>query len=727
MSRLLIISNRLPLNVEKRDGKLHFQPSLGGLATALGAFYKSRPSLWIGWPGIEQEKVEKGEEKEIEDKLAEERCYPVFLSGKDVDDFYFGFCNQTIWPLFHYFPQYVEYDPVLWQAYQRVNEIFADAIVSVAREDDIFWVQDYHFMLLPKLIRDRLPKATIGFFLHIPFPAYEVYRLLPWRREILEGLLGANLVGFHTHDYVWHFLNSTRNLLGGSSSMGWITTPDRVSKADVFPIGIGYEHYSTIARSPEVDAEVEKFREKLGDRKIIVSVDRLDYSKGIPNRLEAYGLFLEKHPEYREKVVFILVIGPSRIKVQRYAELKQQIEEMVGTINGKFGTIGWVPVEYLYSPIPYHALLGLYKMADVCPITPVRDGMNLVAKEYLATKIDGRGVLILSETTGAAREMGDAIIINPNNIEEIAQAFADALTMPEKEQIERNRAMQERIKRYDISRWAKDFIDKLHETVKMKVGTVLEPMPAKTRGELTDQFQKARRRLLLLDYDGTLVPFAETPEKARPDAELLKLLAELNNNARNEVVLISGRDKNTLDKWLGGLKTAMVAEHGVWMKAKGGEWGMMTGLSDDWKDEVRAVLKLAVDRIEGSLIEEKDYSLAWHYRKANPRISERHIREIVNDLLNLTANSNLKVLEGSKVVEVKSANLNKGSTAEQWISRQDWDFILAIGDDVTDEDLFRALPENAWSIKVRPGVSAAKFSLDSPDEVRSLLKELMVK
>ena len=727
MSRLLIISNRLPLNVEKRDGKLHFQPSLGGLATALGAFYKSRPSLWIGWPGIEQEKLAKGEEKEIEDKLAEERCYPVFLSGKDVDDFYFGFCNQTIWPLCHYFPQYVEYDPAMWQAYQRVNEIFADAVVSVAKKDDIFWVQDYHFMLLPKLIRDRLPKANIGYFLHIPFPSYEVYRLLPWRREILEGLLGANLVGFHTHDYVWHFLDSTRNLLGYSSSMGWITTPDHVSKADVFPIGIGYEHYSTIAKSPEVDAEVKKFRAKLGDRKVIVSVDRLDYSKGIPNRLEAYGLFLEKNPEYREKVAFILVIGPSRIRVPHYAELKRQIEETVGTINGRFGTIGWTPLEYLYSPIPYHALLGLYKMADVCPITPVRDGMNLVAKEYLATKIDGKGVLILSETTGAARELGDAIIINPNNIEEIAQSFADALKMPEKEQIERNRAMQERIKRYDVSRWAGDFIDKLHETVKVEVGTVPEPMPDKTRGELTDQFQKTQRRLLLLDYDGTLVPFAKTPEEARPDAELLKLLAELNNSAKNEVVIISGRDKNTLDKWLGGLKTAMVAEHGVWMKAKGGDWEMMTGLSDDWKDEVRVILKLAVDRIEGSLIEEKDYSLAWHYRKADPRISERHIREIVNDLLNLTANSNLKVLEGSKVVEVKNANLNKGLTAQQWLSRQGWDFVLAIGDDVTDEDLFKALPQNAWSIKVRPGISAARFSLVSPDEVRALLKELMVK
>ncbi len=727
MSRLLIISNRLPLNVERRDGKLHFQPSLGGLATALGAFYKSRPSLWIGWPGIEQEKLKKGEEKEIEDKLAEERCYPVFLSEKDVDDFYFGFCNQTIWPLCHYFPQFVEYDPVLWQAYQRVNEIFADAIVGVAKKDDIFWVQDYHFMLLPKLIRDRLPKATIGFFLHIPFPSYEVYRLLPWRREILEGLLGANLVGFHTHDYVWHFLNSTRNLLGYRTSMGWITAPDHVSKADVFPIGIGYDYYSGIARSPEVAAEVKKFKEKLGDRKIIVSVDRLDYSKGIPNRLEAYGLFLEKHPEYREKVVFILVIGPSRIRVQRYAELKQQIEEMVGTINGRFGTIGWTPLEYIYNPIPYHALLGLYQIADVCPITPVRDGMNLVAKEYLATKIDGKGVLILSETTGAARELGDAIIINPNNIEEIAQAFADALTMPEKEQVERNRAMQERIKRYDVSRWAGDFIDKLHETEKVEMGAVPEPMPGKARGELTVQFQKARKRLLLLDYDGTLVPFARTPEEAKPDAELLKLLAELNSDARNEVVLISGRDKNTLDRWFGSLKTGMVAEHGVWMKAKGGDWGKMAGLSDDWKDEVRIIMKLAVDRIEGSLIEEKDYSLAWHYRRANPRISERHIREIANDLLNLTANSNLRVLEGSKVVEVKSANLNKGSTAQQWLSRQDWDFVLAVGDDVTDEDLFRALPGNAWSIKVRPGLSAAKFSLDSPDEVRALLKTLAVK
>ncbi|MBU2536635.1 MAG: bifunctional alpha,alpha-trehalose-phosphate synthase (UDP-forming)/trehalose-phosphatase [Chloroflexi bacterium] len=727
MSRLLIISNRLPLNVERKDGKLQFQPSLGGLATALGAFYKSRPSLWIGWPGIEQEKLQKGEEKEIEDKLAEERCCPVFLSGKDVDDFYFGFCNQTIWPLFHYFPQFVEYDPNLWQAYQKVNEIFADAIVNVAREDDIFWVQDYHFMLLPKLIRDRLPKATIGFFLHIPFPSYEVYRLLPWSREIVEGLLGANLVGFHTHDYVWHFLNSARNLLGYSSSMGWITTTDHVSKADVFPIGIGYEYYSSIAKSPEVDAEVKKFREKLGDQKIIVSVDRLDYSKGIPNRLEAYGLFLEKHPEYREKVVFILVIGPSRIKVQRYAELKQQIEEMVGTINGKFGTIGWTPLEYLYSPIPYHALLGLYKMADVCPITPLRDGMNLVAKEYLATKIDGKGVLILSETTGAARELGDAIIINPNNIEEIAQAFADSLAMPEKEQIERNRAMQERIKLYDIGRWAGDFINKLHETEKIETGTVPEPMSDKVKSELTGQFQKAQKRLLLLDYDGTLVPFAETPEGARPDAELLKLLGELNNNARNEVVLISGRDKNTFDKWFGSLNTGMVAEHGVWMKAKGGDWGMMTGLSNDWKDEARAIMKLAVDRIEGSLIEEKDYSLAWHYRKANPRISERHIREIANDLLNLTANSNLKVLEGSKVIEVKNANLNKGLTAQQWLSRENWDFVLAIGDDVTDEDLFKALPENAWSIKVRLGVSAAKFSVDSPDEVRALLRELMVK
>jgi trehalose 6-phosphate synthase/phosphatase len=724
MSRLLIVSNRLPFNVEKKGGKLNFQPSLGGLASALVGFYKSRPSLWIGWPGIELEKV-KDEEKTITDKLSSEQCHPVFLSAQDVEDFYFGFCNQTIWPLFHYFPEYVEYNPDLWQAYQRVNEIFADAVVDVARKDDIIWVHDYHFMLLPKLLRERLPKATIGFFLHTPFPSYEVYRLLPWRRQILEGLLGADLVGFHTYDYVWHFLTSTRILLGYEVSMGEITAADRTVKADVFPISINYEHYAGLVKSPEVQTRVKNFRGKIGDRKLIVSVDRLDYSKGILNRLQAFSLFLDKYPEYREKVVFILVIGPSRIRVEHYARLKKQMEEMVGMINGKYGTIGWMPIWYLYSPLPYPELIALYAMADLCPITPLRDGMNLVAKEYLATKVDGKGVLILSETTGAARELGEALIINPTDIEEIAEAMAEGLKMPEKEQIARNRAMQKRVRRYDVGRWANDFIDRLLDFRKSQTRVMTEPLTSEAKSKLVAHFQKSRKKLLLLDYDGTLVPFARTPEEAKPDAELLELLGEIAQDGKSEVVLISGRDRNTLEVWFGNLNVGLVAEHGVWTRGKGKAWKTMAAVATDWKKEIRHMMELAVDRVPGSLIEEKDSSLAWHYRKAIPRISELRIREIINDLFNLTANSNLRVLEGSKVVEVKGANIDKGLTALQWISKQDWDFILAVGDDLTDEDIFKVLPQGAWSIKVRPGATSARFTLDSPNELRLLLRGLI--
>ena len=364
-------------------------------------------------------------------------------------------------------------------------------------------------------------------------------------------------------------------------------------------------------------------------------------------------------------------------------------------------------------------------MADLCPITPLRDGMNLVAKEYLATKADGKGVLLLSETAGAVRELGEALIINPTDIEQIVQAMAEGLRMPEKEQIARNRAMQKRIQHYDVGRWANGFIDSLLETRKSQARIVTTPLTSEAKGKLVEHFQKSQKKLLLLDYDGTLVPFAKTPEEAKPDAELLELLDELAQGGKAEVVLTSGRDRNTLEVWFGNLKVGLVAEHGAWAREKGKTWKTMVAVATDWKKEVRHILERAVDRVPGSLIEEKDFSLAWHYRKATPKISELRIREIINDLFNFTANSNLRVLEGSKVVEVKGANINKGLTALQWISQRDWDFILAVGDDLTDEDIYKVLPQGAWSIKVRPGATSARFTLDSPSEVRSLLKGLI--
>lgn len=723
--RLLIVSNRLPFSVEKRKRGLRFEPSVGGLATGLKSFYKSYDGTWIGWPGINPERLNEEEKKEVEARLLSENCHPVFLSQHDIQDYYHGFCNKTIWPLFHTFPLFTTYNKGSWQAYERVNEIFANAVVEVAREDDIIWIHDYHLLLLPKLIREKLPEATIGFFLHIPFPNFEVFRLLPWRRQILEGLLGADLIGFHIYDYAQYFLNSVHRLLGYEDTMGQITTADRVAKAEVFPMGIDYQRYSSAAQSRKVQTQVGKFREQLGDCKVVLSIDRLDYTKGIPQRLEAFSLFLERNPQYKEKLVLVLVVVPSREKVDRYALLKKQVDELVGAINGKYGSIGWTPIWYLYRSLPFHSLVALYNMADVALVTPLRDGMNLIAKEYIATKTDGRGVLALSETAGAARELGEAIQINVNNQEEIAQALEEALAMPEEEQIERNRIMQKRLQRYNVKHWADEFIDRLLHTKQSQQEMEAKALSHEARAQLVSHFQKSKKRLLLLDYDGTLVPFAGRPAWAKPGDEVTKLLTELAKSRKHEVVLISGRDKDTMEKWFGSLKIGLVAEHGAWVKEKGRKWETIAILTNDWKEEVRPILELRVDRTPGSFIEEKDFCLAWHYRKANPHLGPMRARELVNDLINLTANLNLQVLEGSKVVEVRNAGINKGQAALQWISRKKWDFILAIGDDLTDEDTFKVLPATAWSIKVKFSASAARFNLGSPSQVRALLKEML--
>jgi len=723
MRRLLIVSNRLPTTVQERKGELHLEPSVGGLATGLSSWYKSRDSIWIGWPGITRKKI-KGE-KDVMARLLADNCHPVSLSQPDVEAYYHGFCNRTIWPLFHYFPLYAEYSEGFWQAYERVNTAFANVVAGIAKPNDIIWIHDYHLMLLPKLLRERLPKATMGFFLHIPFPSFEIFRLLPWRKQILEGLLGADLAGFHTYDYTGHFLDSVHRLLGYEVAMGQTTVADRVVRADAFPMGINYEQFSSVAQDQKAQAERKRFRRKLGDCQVILSVDRLDYTKGIPQRLEAFSAFLDRNSKFLRKVILVLLVVPSRTRVGHYMQLKKELDGLVGEINGKYGTIGWMPVWYLYRSLPFHSLAALYSLADVALVTPLRDGMNLVAKEYTTTKTDGKGVLILSETAGAAQELGEAIIINANNQEEIVQALEKALEMPEQEQIERNRIMQKRLRRYNVERWANEFMDKLLSTKKLQREMEEKTLTSEMQRKLASDFQESDKALLLLDYDGTLVPFAPKPVDAMPGAKLLGLLEKLAKNPRTEVVLISGRDKDTLEGWFGGLNVGLVAEHGVWIKEKGGGWETIETMTSEWKEEVYPILESWVDRTPGSFIEEKEFSLVWHYRKANPWLGELRARELMNNLSDITANLNLQVLEGSKVVELKNTDINKGRTALRWISREEWDFILALGDDWTDEDTFKVLPSTAWSIKVGFGASAARFSLSSPSEATSLLRKMV--
>ena len=467
--KLVIVSNRLPVSlVEKEDG-YHFTQSPGGLASGLRTYLSSPGSMppsgyvWVGWPGGP---VPLERQAEVARRCREElSAWPVFLSPEDTEAFYEGFSNSTLWPLFHYFSTLATYREAHWAAYQRVNRDFCEATLAVIEPGDLVWIHDYHLLLLPAMLKQKAPNLRIGFFLHIPFPSYEIFRLLPshWRSALLEGMLGADLVGFHTHDYTLHFLKSVRRILGHEHEMGQIILADRVVEADTFPMGIDFATISARAGAEEVLKARDELRQSLGAERAILSVDRLDYTKGIANRLLAYRDFLEANPSWHGRVALLMVVVPSRTGVEDYQRMKSQVDELVGNINGTFGTPGWTPVVYQYRSFPQDQLLPMFAASEVMLVTPLRDGMNLVAKEYVASRADDTGVLILSEMAGAASELGEALTINPNDIPGMAGTIKTALEMPAEVQHENMRAMRERLRRYDVVRWAGEFLDALRE------------------------------------------------------------------------------------------------------------------------------------------------------------------------------------------------------------------------------------------------------------------------
>jgi trehalose 6-phosphate synthase/phosphatase len=385
-----------------------------------------------------------------------------------------------------------------------------------------------------------------------------------------------------------------------------------------------------------------------------------------------------------------------------------------------------MPVWYLYRGLPPDKLCSLYNIADVALVTPLRDGMNLIAKEYVAAKKDENGVLVLSEMAGAVSELAEAVIVNPNNREEVADALQKALNLSEELRRKKIRAMKKRLERYNVEAWARDFIRIVGQVTYNQKEISTRRLVQAQQNTLIQNYRKAQNRLIFLDYDGTLVPFQERPEKARPDEEIYALIQGLVRDTKNEVILVSGRDKKTLDEWFGHLNIGLSAEHGVWIKINRRTWAQVEHLKSDWKEQIRPMLEIYVDRTPGSFIEEKSYSLAWHYRKTNPELGMVRARELREEMLHITANLDLMVLEGSKVIEVKSRGINKGRAAMQWMNERKWDFILAFGDDWTDEDLFEALPESAHTIKIGLGVTKARFYVTDYTDVRQILN-LIVK
>jgi trehalose 6-phosphate synthase/phosphatase len=725
MGKTIIVSNRLPVKIINEDDSFYYVPSEGGLATGLSSIYKEGNNLWIGWPG---QNIKKTEEKEqITKDLKKENMIPVFLSKKLIENFYEGFSNDTIWPIFHYFLQFANFDRHLFDAYVEANKIFCNAVLDVAEDGDTIWIHDYQLLLLPQMVRKKLPKAGIGFFQHIPFPSYEVFRMMPWRKKILRGMLGADLVGFHTYDDMRHFLSSVSRLVGIPNSRGRIEAGNRIVEVDSFPMGIDYNKYAITASSPNtIDQEI-KYRSSLGSQKLILSIDRLDYSKGIPKRLEAFENFLQKYPEYEEKVSIIMVVVPSRDNVGQYKDLKEEVDLLVGRINGNYGTLNWTPIHYFYRSFAPESLSAFYRMAHVALVTPLRDGMNLVCKEFIASRLDKTGVLILSEMAGASKELSDAILVNPNDNEQMVEAIYKALTMPEEEQIMRISIMQETLKRYNINHWVNMFMDRLGHIIEIQKSMATKNLDEQAALSITQTYSKAKSRMLFLDYDGTLTGFQPDPKMAMPDSFLLKLLNKLSVNPKNRVVIISGRDRATLEAWLGHMPLDIIAEHGVWLKENGGGWKPITKLKSDWKKEFQPIIEAYVNRTPGSFVEIKDHSLVWHFRRVETGLGELRSRELTSHLKYLSTGKNLQVLEGDMVVEVKNADVNKGRAAHKWLETFEPDFALAIGDDWTDEDTFKAMPEDAVTIKVGNSSSAAKYNVATFKDVRGLLKSLAEK
>ena len=731
MGKIVIVSNRLPVQLQIRNGKIEAIPSVGGLATGMKSVHSGSESLWVGWSGLTSEDIPEELEGQIDKALKKHGCSKVQLSNDDVNGFYFGFSNRTIWPLFHYFMEYAEFELPNWEVYKSVNQKFADALIEKVDDEDTIWVHDYQLMLVPQMIREKKPKISIGFFLHIPFPSYEIFRTLPWREEVLEGLLGSDLIGFHTYDYERHFLSSVRRLLGLEVHFDEIYKDNRIIKVDSFPMGIDYNKFNQAAKvQADVDREQSDLQRRLNlhkkstpDAKLILSIDRLDYTKGIAKRLNAFKYFLDKYPEYKEKVRLIVLAVPSRSKVPQYKLLKKEVDELVGRINGELATVSWTPIWYFYRSVPFESLIDLYTSSDIAWLTPIRDGMNLVAKEYVASRVDQSGVLILSEMAGSAKEMNEAILINPNNFEQIACALYKAINMPAEEQQKRNKLLQNRLERYNVEKWANDFMSSLRNQVEYEDSNVSKKLTSGRWNSIIKEFNAAKKKLLFIDYDGTLINFHSDPQKAAPDESLYNLLDSISSLENTDMYLISGRDKNTFTRWFLPKKYNMIVEHGVWISRNGEDFRMLENVNNNWMTKIRPVLESFVDRTPGSFIEEKNYSLAWHYRNTDVDFGIQRANELSTVLTSLIGNDDISVMSGNKVLEIKSSNVNKGRAAVRTMNGDNYDFIFAIGDDWTDEFMFQELPQTAVTVKVGRQKTAAKYYIDSNKDVRHLLRK----
>jgi len=716
--RIINVSNRLPVRIQGGD----LVKSSGGLVSALEGVQTSGGGdfdlQWIGWPGGAEEDID--DKSRITERLQSEFGYhPVFLSEEEISDFYHGFSNSSLWPLLHYNPTYFNYQHHWWQTYEKINACFADAVCDTAKEGDLVWVHDYHLMLLPKMLRKRRPDLRIGFFLHTPFPSYEIFRCHPKRQELLEGLLGADLIGFHTFGYLRHFRSAVLRLTGRESDIYTIRHDEIDTHIGVFPIGINWSGFQKELGSDAYNACRERFANDFKNKQIVLSVERLDYTKGIPQKLEAIEKYLESNPDRRDNVVFILIAVPSREDVGEYAQLKNNIELAVSQINGKYATVSNIPVHFINRGVKFEELCALYALADVAMVTPLVDGMNLVAKEYIACQEDHGGALILSEFAGAAQELFNAIMVNPYDVDGMAWSIGVALDMDDGHKRSQLEPMRKLVIEKDSKWWARRFIDALVNTTGKTPRDEVKRMDANT---LLAFAPSSKRKALFLDYDGTLRDFVVDPAKATPEQNLLEILAQLDQRKDLDVYIVSGRKGDFLQEHLGQFGFTLIGEHGYVFKKPGCDFELLNADADlEWMPTVREVFDLYAASTPGTHVEQKRSAVVWHYRAADPEFGQWKAVELIGHLKEAIANVPAAIAHGKKIVEVSSQQINKGMAVERFIHEKDYDAILCIGDDQTDETMYRHRKAGAVTIKVGPGTTDAEYRLAGPTQVHQML------